>query len=86
MRRSKWRTRLGLTVVAEGAEDDVTCALLAEAGCDLIQGYYLSRPMPPDTIEEWLLGGAMLEFTPLRKDDERTEDSMRDAEQFRSMV
>jgi diguanylate cyclase (GGDEF)-like protein len=78
--------RLGLTVVAEGAEDDVTCALLAEAGCDLIQGYYLSRPLPPDTIEEWLLGGAMLEFTPLRKDDERTEDSMRDAEQFRSMV
>ena len=38
---------LGLTVVAEGAEDEVTCAMLADADCDSIQGYYLSRPMEP---------------------------------------
>jgi diguanylate cyclase (GGDEF)-like protein len=57
--------RLGLKVVAEGAEDDVTCALLAEAGCDLIQGYYLSKPLAPDDMKAWLLGGATLQFTPL---------------------
>ena len=41
--------RLGLKVVAEGAEDEVTCAMLAEAGCDMIQGYYLSKPLAPTT-------------------------------------
>ena len=38
---------LGLHVVAEGAEDELTCAILAEAGCDFIQGYYLSSPRRP---------------------------------------
>jgi diguanylate cyclase (GGDEF)-like protein len=56
---------LGLTVVAEGAEDSITCALLAEAGCDLIQGYHLSKPMGPGELKEWLLSGASLEFEPL---------------------
>ena len=56
---------LGLIVVAEGAEDDVTCALLAEAGCDLIQGYYLSKPLSADDMKEWLLKGASLEYTPI---------------------
>ncbi len=47
---------LGLSVVAEGAEDDVTCAMLADAGCDQIQGYYLSKPKGPAELEEWLRG------------------------------
>jgi diguanylate cyclase (GGDEF)-like protein len=59
---------LGLSVVAEGAEDEVTCALLADAGCDLIQGFYLSKPMAPDDLKTWLLGGPTLEFTPLGSD------------------
>jgi EAL domain-containing protein (putative c-di-GMP-specific phosphodiesterase class I) len=57
---------LGLRVVAEGAEDEVTCAMLADAGCDLIQGYYLAKPMAPDDLERWLLQGASLQFAPLR--------------------
>jgi EAL domain-containing protein (putative c-di-GMP-specific phosphodiesterase class I) len=57
---------LGLSVVAEGAEDEVTCAMLADAGCDLIQGYYLARPMGADDLKLWLQQGASLEFTPLR--------------------
>ena len=56
---------LGLSVVAEGAEDDITCAMLADAGCDQIQGYYLSKPKAPAELEEWLLRGASLEFAPL---------------------
>jgi diguanylate cyclase (GGDEF)-like protein len=57
---------LGLTVVAEGAEDEVTCAMLADAGCDQIQGYYLSRPKGPVEFQEWILQGASLEFAPLQ--------------------
>ncbi len=56
---------LGLHVVAEGAEDELTCAMLADAGCDFIQGYYLSRPQKADDLQEWLLGGAQLEFAPI---------------------
>jgi diguanylate cyclase (GGDEF)-like protein len=48
---------LGLRVVAEGAEDALTCALLADAGCDLIQGYHLARPMTANELTRWL-GGA----------------------------
>jgi diguanylate cyclase (GGDEF)-like protein len=56
---------LGLTVIAEGAEDETTCAMLADAECDSIQGYYLARPMAPADLQQWLLEGAALEFEPL---------------------
>ena len=56
---------LGLYVIAEGAEDELTCAMLAEAKCDFIQGYYLSRPQKADDLQEWILGGAKLEFAPI---------------------
>ncbi len=45
---------LGLTLVAEGAEDQVTIDALAALGCDLVQGYQLSRPLPADRLIEWL--------------------------------
>jgi EAL domain-containing protein (putative c-di-GMP-specific phosphodiesterase class I) len=54
---------LGLSVIAEGAEDDVTCAMLADAGCDCIQGFYLARPMESSKLQDWLLQGASLVFT-----------------------
>jgi len=56
---------LGLYVIAEGAEDELTCAMLAEAQCDFIQGYYLSKPQKPAELQEWLLGGAKLNFAPI---------------------
>jgi EAL domain-containing protein (putative c-di-GMP-specific phosphodiesterase class I) len=37
---------LGLTVTAEGVEDEPTRRRLAEMGCALAQGYALSRPLP----------------------------------------
>ena len=58
---------LGLYVIAEGAEDELTCAMLAEAECDFIQGYYLSKPQKRTTSRAWLLRGAKLEFTPLHR-------------------
>ncbi len=37
--------RLGLTVVAEGVEDELQYECLADLGCDLIQGYVVSPPV-----------------------------------------
>ncbi|GAA2348106.1 bifunctional diguanylate cyclase/phosphodiesterase [Dactylosporangium salmoneum] len=45
---------LGLRVVAEGVEDERTWRMLVEAGCDLAQGWYFARPMPPDRLLDWL--------------------------------
>jgi diguanylate cyclase (GGDEF)-like protein len=36
---------LGITVVAEGVEKEAQYSLLAERGCDLVQGYWLSHPV-----------------------------------------
>jgi diguanylate cyclase (GGDEF)-like protein len=45
---------LGLKVIAEGVEDKATWDLLAGQNCDLIQGYYLSRPLPVARATAWL--------------------------------
>jgi EAL domain-containing protein (putative c-di-GMP-specific phosphodiesterase class I) len=45
---------LGLTVVAEGVEDRRACELLAGYGCDIAQGYYISRPVPAGQIPSLL--------------------------------
>jgi diguanylate cyclase (GGDEF)-like protein len=47
---------LGLTLVAEGAEDQATVDALAALGCDVVQGYHLSRPLPPDQLAAWVDG------------------------------
>lgn len=39
-----------LRVVAEGIEDVTTLELLSDLGCDLAQGYFISRPMPADQL------------------------------------
>src|SRR5690606_35291108 len=45
---------LGLKVIAEGVEEDAQMELLRELGCDQIQGYLVSRPLPADKIEPLL--------------------------------
>ena len=45
---------LGMSVVAEGVEDQATWDLLETLGCDIAQGYYLSRPIPAQDLEHWL--------------------------------
>ena len=45
---------LGLKVVAEGVEDARTWTWLRELGCDIAQGYHVSRPVPPDELTAWL--------------------------------
>ncbi len=46
--------RLGLSVVAEGLENNESLDILKAMGCDHIQGYFLSRPMTSDAFIEWL--------------------------------
>jgi diguanylate cyclase (GGDEF)-like protein len=46
---------LGLRVVAEGVEDELTRNLLAEMGCDKLQGFLVSRPLADERLESWIL-------------------------------
>jgi diguanylate cyclase (GGDEF)-like protein/PAS domain S-box-containing protein len=44
----------GVTTVAEGVETDAHARLLAELGCQQLQGYGIARPMPAQTLQAWL--------------------------------
>ena len=44
--------RLGLGIVAEGAETQQQVERLKAAGCDYVQGYFFAKPMPLDQFEE----------------------------------
>ena len=50
---------LGLTVVAEGVEDEVALAMLVEYGCDSVQGFLFSRPLPAPQLTAWLSASAV---------------------------
>jgi diguanylate cyclase (GGDEF)-like protein len=45
---------LGLSVVAEGVESERVASLLAQRGCDLLQGYAISTPDSETAITTWL--------------------------------
>ncbi|MGH3865978.1 MAG: putative bifunctional diguanylate cyclase/phosphodiesterase [Pseudonocardiaceae bacterium] len=45
---------LGLIVVAEGVEQDATRDQLVEMGCDVAQGFLISRPLGPERFDAWL--------------------------------
>ena len=42
---------LNVPVVAEGVETQEQCDLLRGSGCELVQGYFFSRPLPPQDFE-----------------------------------
>jgi diguanylate cyclase (GGDEF)-like protein len=41
---------LGLAVVAEGIENEETWSALRDLGCDYAQGYFMSKPVPPEDV------------------------------------
>ncbi len=45
---------LDVDVVAEGVETAEQLDLLKAAGCDIIQGYYFSKPVPPEEFEAFI--------------------------------
>ena len=56
---------LGLKVIAEGVETAEHAALLIKMGCSHLQGYYFSKPLPPEDIPAW---STCFHFAPLMKD------------------
>ncbi|MFZ5870646.1 MAG: putative bifunctional diguanylate cyclase/phosphodiesterase [Actinomycetota bacterium] len=48
--------RLGLQVVAEGVETAEVARLLAEMGCDDLQGFHFAHPMPAEEVPAWTAG------------------------------
>lgn len=47
---------MGLKVIAEGVEKEQQLITLKNINCDYIQGYYYSKPLPPDKIEPLFMG------------------------------
>ena len=45
-----------LDVVAEGVETEQQYAIVRRLGCDLVQGYFIARPMPGDQLLTWMDG------------------------------
>jgi EAL domain-containing protein (putative c-di-GMP-specific phosphodiesterase class I) len=52
---------LTITVVAEGVETPEQLFSLQEMGCDEVQGYLISRPVPAEDIPAMLLSGQFFE-------------------------
>ena len=46
--------QLGMKTVAEGVEDRVDWDFLRSTDCDLAQGYFIAKPMPPGEIPDWI--------------------------------
>ena len=49
---------MGLTIVAEGVEDEFSLKWLAQHHCTLAQGFFISRPVPADELSTWLADSA----------------------------
>jgi diguanylate cyclase (GGDEF)-like protein len=52
---------LGMAVVAEGVESEMTLTLLEDMGCDVAQGFLFSRPLPVERMEAWMAARTELE-------------------------
>jgi predicted signal transduction protein with EAL and GGDEF domain len=55
---------LGLSVVAEGVETAEGYALLRSLGCDSVQGYFISPPLPADAFCGWIEGSVIRSRVP----------------------
>ena len=49
---------MGLMVVAEGVEDEATLERLRALGCDMAQGYFLSKPLTAKDVPTWIHSSA----------------------------
>jgi diguanylate cyclase (GGDEF)-like protein len=63
---------LGVSIVAEGVEEEAQAIFLRSAGCDRMQGYFFARPMPAADMEAQLTASRaetprVFEAAPLRR-------------------
>ena len=65
---------LGIHVVAEGVEDIETWERLAAIGCDVIQGYVLSKPLSALDLDRWLSDGGSGVHGPARDVEQHEAD------------
>ena len=55
---------MGLKVVAEGVEDEAVLVALRTLGCDVVQGFFLSRPMAAEDVAAWMRAFAATRVIP----------------------
>jgi len=55
---------MGLNVVAEGVEDEATLERLRALGCDMVQGFFLSKPVLPDDVVTWFRSSPLARLAP----------------------
>ncbi|GLS25068.1 transcriptional regulator [Marinibactrum halimedae] len=56
---------LSIRSVAEGVEIDEDWNLLDKLGCDLVQGFHIAKPLPPETFLQWVKDYAHKNMLPL---------------------
>lgn len=84
---------LGMSVLAEGVETKEQKEWLEEHGCDFLQGYYFSRPIPQDEYLEYLENSInenpekyvdVLEYRKKKVDDEKLEEERQKLEKLKN--
>ena len=50
--------KLGVTVIAEGVEPETLLRHLRDQGCEQVQGFYFSKPLPAESVRELLVTGS----------------------------
>lgn len=68
-------TRLKMQVIAEGVETQAQLDILRRARCPMVQGYGLGRPMPTDTLADWLRAHPAFPAPATLPDGDATEPS-----------
>ena len=77
---------LGVPVIAEGVETEGQMNALRRVGCDYVQGYYFSRPVPADEYEKFLIERKNLDIDPVESLKEADEALRRRQAAFEDIV
>ncbi len=71
---------LGVPVIAEGVENQEQLHALKKLGCDIVQGYFFSRPVPAEVFEAFILQKKEADLALAEKEEERPGISEDDAD------